>query len=93
MEKQLQILGHESLIEAGPSRAFLLEKTQHIVGGFGKHPGNTPDAYHAYLGLAALATLGDEELGGFDAGLCVPEEVVGRIETGRAQLVKAGKGA
>ena len=58
-----------------------------MVGGFGKHAGSKPDAYHSYLGLAALATLGDEELGGFDAGLCVSEGVVGRIEAGRKRLV------
>ncbi|SPN96576.1 related to geranylgeranyltransferase beta subunit [Cephalotrichum gorgonifer] len=88
----LKILGHDNLISNGPSRAFLLDKTQHIVGGFGKHPGSSPDAYHAYLGLAALATLGDEELGGFDAGLCVSEGVVPRIERGRAVLVRGGGG-
>lgn len=82
-----QILGHEDLLDKGPSRAFLLDKTQHMVGGFGKHPGVKPDAYHSYLGLAALATLGDEELGGFDAALCASEGVVGRIERGRARLV------
>lgn len=83
-----QILGHENLINTGPSRAFLLDKTQHIVGGFGKHPGSPPDAYHSFLGLAALATMGDEELGGFDAALCAPESVVRRIEEGRAQLLR-----
>ncbi|KAL2106538.1 hypothetical protein VUR80DRAFT_6578 [Thermomyces stellatus] len=84
----LKILGHENLINTGPSRAFLLDKTQHIVGGFGKHPGSPPDAYHSFLGLAALATMGDEELGGFDAALCAPESVVRRIEEGRAQLLR-----
>lgn len=88
-----QLLGHPSLIDAAPSRAFLLDKTQHIVGGFAKHPGGTPDPYHSYLGLAALATLGDHELGGFDAGLCAPEGVVRRIERGRAALVKGANEA
>lgn len=88
-----QLLGHPSLIDAAPSRAFLLDKTQHIVGGFAKHPGGTPDPYHSYLGLAALATMGDHELGGFDAGLCVPEGVVGRIEKGRAVLMRGAQGS
>src|SRR5690606_13920885 len=90
-EANEHLLGHESLIDAGPSRAFILEKTQHIVGGFAKHPGGPPDPYHSYLGLAALATLGDEELGGFDAGLCVPERVVGKVEKGRQALVSGAR--
>jgi geranylgeranyl transferase type-1 subunit beta len=46
-----------TLLSAEASRAFLLTKTQHVVGGFGKHAGDPPDIYHGFLGLAALATL------------------------------------
>lgn len=39
-------------------KAYLLERSQHIIaGGFGKMPGDPPDLYHAYLGLAALAII------------------------------------
>ncbi|KAH8675256.1 terpenoid cyclases/protein prenyltransferase alpha-alpha toroid [Xylariales sp. PMI_506] len=58
-------------VSRAAGRAFLLEKTQHIIGGFGKHVGAPPDVYHAYLGLAALATMaGDDEAaeGGGDSG-------------------------
>lgn len=35
-----------------------MEKSQHLIaGGFGKLPGDPPDIYHAYLGLAALALI------------------------------------
>jgi len=37
------------------NRKYLLERTTHFIGGFGKHPGDPPDVYHSYLGLAALA--------------------------------------
>jgi geranylgeranyl transferase type-1 subunit beta len=31
--------------------------TQHFIGGFMKYPGDPPDVYHSYLGLAALGVL------------------------------------
>jgi len=41
-----------------PIRRYLLDKTQHRIGGFSKMPGDLPDIYHSYLGLAALALFG-----------------------------------
>jgi geranylgeranyl transferase type-1 subunit beta len=38
----LQIIGQNPLINTEASRRFLLEKTQHQIGGFGKCPGNPP---------------------------------------------------
>lgn len=68
-------------------RRFLLEKTQHIIGGFGKHPGSPPDVGHACLGLAALATMGDPALKKLDASLCVSVDVVRRVERARRGLL------
>lgn len=46
------------MIDIEHVRAYLLERTQHLVaGGFGKFPGDPPDIYHAYLGLASLALI------------------------------------
>ncbi|KFG87991.1 geranylgeranyl transferase type I beta subunit [Metarhizium anisopliae] len=53
-----------------PSRQYLLDVTQHRIGGFSKHAGGPPDLYHSYLGLAALALMGDTDLKEFDVGLC-----------------------
>ena len=37
---------------------YLLDKTQHAVtGGFSKLPGDLPDIYHAYLGLATFSLI------------------------------------
>lgn len=50
-----------------------------IAGGFGKMPGDLPDIYHAYLGLAALALIdGHEDDGaalsvGMEDASCVVE--------------------
>lgn len=63
-------------------RRYLLEKTQHpTLGGFGKFPGDLPDLYHSYLGLAALGLLdGGEGVQRVDPGLCVSRRASGRLK-------------
>ncbi|KAG5920113.1 hypothetical protein E4U53_003943 [Claviceps sorghi] len=75
-------------VNIAPSRAYLLDITQHRFGGFAKYAGGHPDLYHSYLGLAALAVMGDEDLKGFDAGLCCSRETVRKIERARAGLLR-----
>lgn len=69
-------------------RAFLLEKTQHIIGGFGKNPGSPPDVGHGCLGLAALATMGDPGLKRLDPALCVSVDTVAKVVRARKGLLK-----
>ena len=57
----LTLLGQGALVDRAPARRFLIEKTQHLIGGFAKHPGDPPDVYHGYLGLAALATMAGQQ--------------------------------
>ncbi|RBR22342.1 uncharacterized protein FIESC28_04536 [Fusarium coffeatum] len=64
----LSMLGNTSIINVLPSRRYLLDVTQHRIGGFSKAVGGPPDMYHSYLGLAALATMGDPDLKEFDVG-------------------------
>ncbi|KAL9131840.1 MAG: hypothetical protein Q9217_000286, partial [Psora testacea] len=52
-------------------RNYLLGKTQHVIGGFGKMCGDPPDILHSYLGLAALATIHEPELRSTDPTLCI----------------------
>ncbi|KJK80822.1 hypothetical protein H634G_03971 [Metarhizium anisopliae BRIP 53293] len=75
-----------------PSRQYLLDVTQHRIGGFSKHAGGPPDLYHSYLGLAALALMGDTDLKEFDVGLCCSKETVRKIELARAGLFGNRKG-
>lgn len=70
------------------ARAFLLDKTQHAIGGYGKRAGDPPDIYHSSLGLFALATMGDPSLKKVDAGLAVSVDTVRRIEAGRRGLLR-----
>ncbi|KAJ1327743.1 geranylgeranyl transferase type-1 subunit beta [Microdochium nivale] len=89
----LSMLGEGGIVDRAPSRGFLLEKTQNVIGGFGKHPGSPPDVYHAYLGLAALSTLAsaqesrEEGLGELEPRFCLGVEAVQRIRRGRAGVL------
>ncbi|KLU92403.1 type-1 protein geranylgeranyltransferase subunit beta [Magnaporthiopsis poae ATCC 64411] len=80
--------GPDVKIAREPARRFLLEKTQHVIGGFSKNPGGPPDVYHAYLGLAALAAMEEPGLKEFDVTLCVSLQTVANIEAGRRGLLK-----
>lgn len=73
------------------ARTFLLEKTQHAIGGFGKRAGDPPDIYHSSLGLFALATMGDPSLKAVDAVLAVSVDTVSKIEAGRRGLLRRGR--
>lgn len=76
----------DTFISRPAARRFLFDKTQHIIGGFSKHPGGPPDLYHSYLGLAALATMGEPGLKEFDATLAVSAETARKIEAARDGL-------
>jgi len=68
------MIGQAHLVDANSIRRFLFEQTQHQIGGFGKCPGNPPDIYHSYLGLAALATMKEPGLKEFDPVLCISKQ-------------------
>ncbi|OKL61886.1 hypothetical protein UA08_02837 [Talaromyces atroroseus] len=55
----LGIMGQGSLIDTAGLRHYLLDKTQHLIGGFGKAVGEPPDIYHSYLGMVALALVNE----------------------------------
>lgn len=87
----LSLLGEDELVSRGPARRFILEKTQHIIGGFAKYAGGPPDVYHAYMGLAALANMGETGLAKFDPRLCISADAAGRIFNARNALLNPGK--
>ncbi|MCJ1439455.1 hypothetical protein MMC27_008849 [Xylographa pallens] len=67
----LIMLKKTHLLSFNAIRRYLLEKTQHIVGGFGKLPGDPPDILHSYLGLATLAAMKEPGLRSIDPTLCI----------------------
>ncbi|KAF2810468.1 geranylgeranyl transferase type I beta subunit [Mytilinidion resinicola] len=76
----LTVLGHLNIIDRASLRRYLLDKTQHIVGGFGKVAGDPPDLYHAYLGLATLAIMGESGVKSFHTPLCFSQDANDRLE-------------
>ncbi|KAF4457035.1 protein farnesyltransferase/geranylgeranyltransferase type-1 subunit alpha [Fusarium austroafricanum] len=88
----LAMLGNSSILSVTPSRRYLLDVTQHRIGGFSKAVGGPPDMYHSYLGLAALATMGDEDLKVLDVGLCCSQETTRKIQKARDGLLESAKG-
>ncbi|KAF2832088.1 geranylgeranyl transferase type I beta subunit [Ophiobolus disseminans] len=77
----LKLLGHMDIIDQQPIRKWLLEKTQHIVGGFGKVTGDPPDMYHSFLGLMVLAMYGKDELQKVDEALCITQRAKKHLES------------
>lgn len=84
----LSMVGSFHAVNIAPSRAYLLDITQQRIGGFSKHAGGHPDLYHSYLGLAALALTGDEDLKDLDVGLCCSRETVRKIQLARGGLLR-----
>jgi geranylgeranyl transferase type-1 subunit beta len=76
----LEVLGQGKLIDSESARRFLLDQTQHRIGGFGKEPGYPPDLYHSYLGLATLAMMKELGLKEVDPVLCASTETKEKIE-------------
>lgn len=77
----LKILGYMHIIEQAPIRKWLLEKTQHIVGGFGKVTGDPPDMYHSFLGLMVLTMFGEPGLQSVDESLCITTRAKRHLES------------
>jgi geranylgeranyl transferase type-1 subunit beta len=77
----LQQLGRLDIINITPVRRWLVERTQHLIGGFGKLPNDPPDIYHSYLGLFVLAIFGrDAGLQSVDPALCISIRMKERLE-------------
>ncbi|OCK83935.1 geranylgeranyl transferase type I beta subunit [Lepidopterella palustris CBS 459.81] len=77
----LATLNHLPIIDRPALRRYLLDKVQHLVGGFGKMPGDPPDLYHSYLGLATMAILDEPGLKSFDAPLCMSNDARKHLES------------
>jgi geranylgeranyl transferase type-1 subunit beta len=77
----LQLLGHLHIVDRKPIRRWLLDKTQHMVGGFGKLPGDHPDAYHSFLGTMVLSMFGEAGLQDVDPALCITNRAKRHLES------------
>ncbi|OJJ47458.1 hypothetical protein ASPZODRAFT_130926 [Penicilliopsis zonata CBS 506.65] len=77
----LLMLDRLALVDVELNRRYLLEKTQHIVGGFGKGVGETPDPLHSYFGMVSLAFQGEAGLQNTDPALCISSRAVERLQS------------
>ncbi|KAL4741703.1 terpenoid cyclases/protein prenyltransferase alpha-alpha toroid [Aspergillus similis] len=77
----LDMLGRLSMVDAERNRRYLLQKTQHLVGGFGKSVGELPDLLHSYFGMVSLAFQGEQGLDSVDSALCATHRTVRRLHT------------
>ncbi|KAL2215634.1 putative geranylgeranyl transferase beta subunit [Thermoascus aurantiacus ATCC 26904] len=77
----LAMMDRLHLIEPASDRRYLIEKTQHLVGGFGKGVGESPDLLHSYLGLVNLALLGEPGLEPVDPTLCTSRRTIQHLES------------
>ncbi|KAF1945453.1 geranylgeranyl transferas-like protein type i beta subunit [Clathrospora elynae] len=77
----LQLLGRLDIVDRQPIRKWLLDKTQHMVGGFGKVTGDPPDLYHSFLGLLVIAMFGEPGLEGVDPALCITNKAKKHLES------------
>ncbi|KAF2441347.1 terpenoid cyclases/Protein prenyltransferase [Karstenula rhodostoma CBS 690.94] len=53
----------------------------HLVGGFGKLPGDHPDPQHSFLGLMVLSMFGEPGLQNVDTALCITERAKNHLES------------
>ncbi|KAF9892599.1 hypothetical protein FE257_001001 [Aspergillus nanangensis] len=77
----LAMMDRLQLLDADRNRQYLLEKTQHIVGGFGKSVGEPPDLLHSYFGMVSLAFQGEAGLETVDPVLCASHRAVQHLHT------------
>ncbi|KAL4881487.1 terpenoid cyclases/protein prenyltransferase alpha-alpha toroid [Aspergillus karnatakaensis] len=77
----LDMLGKLSMVDANGNRGYLLGKTQHLVGGFGKGVGEPPDLLHSYFGMVSLAFQGEQGLDSIDPALCATHRTMQHLHT------------
>nr|KMM68337.1 geranylgeranyltransferase type I [Coccidioides posadasii RMSCC 3488] len=77
----LAILNRLNVINADTNRRYLLDKTQHLIGGFGKGVDEFPDVLHSYLGLASLGLLGEPGIDPIDPVLCASQRTRQHLES------------
>ncbi|EPS27595.1 hypothetical protein PDE_02538 [Penicillium oxalicum 114-2] len=77
----LMMLDRYSVIDDVRNRKYLLGKTQHLVGGFGKGVGDSPDLLHSYFGLVSLAFQGEEGLARVEPALVATDRTVAHLES------------
>ncbi|KAK2788325.1 hypothetical protein FQN53_003859 [Emmonsiellopsis sp. PD_33] len=77
----LGILDRLGTVNVDANRQFLLERTQHFIGGFGKCYGDPPDLLHSYLGLASLGLFKEAGIASVDPTFCTSKRARQHLES------------
>tara|TARA_B110001452_G_C15109581_1_gene386781 strand:- start:451 stop:687 length:237 start_codon:yes stop_codon:yes gene_type:complete len=76
-------------MEPAPSILTGLAAFYRTGGGIADKPGNEPDVFHTFFGLAGLSLLGTDGMAPVDAAHAMPVSVMQRL---RAQQQQAAEG-
>jgi geranylgeranyl transferase type-1 subunit beta len=74
------LIGKLDVFNTSKAQQYLLQMTQHRIGGFSKYPDDPPDIFHSYMGLAALSMLGHQELKPIHPAACMSMDAVQYLE-------------
>lgn len=66
-------------IDSDKLTSFIHDCQDPDEGGIADRPGDMPDVFHTFFGLAGLSLLGDTMLARIDPSFALPEDVVSRI--------------
>jgi geranylgeranyl transferase type-2 subunit beta len=75
----LAMLGKMSWIDGEKLTKFICDCQDEDDGGIADRPGDMPDVFHTFFGLAGLSLLGDKRLAGIDPMYALPDSVVARL--------------
>lgn len=75
----LVMLDKMSWIDKDKLKSFISACQDPTEGGISDRPGDMPDIFHTFFGLAGLALLGDQQLQPINPMYALPEEVVDQL--------------
>ena len=74
----MYMLGKSDYINKSLLLKFITD-CQDEDGGIADRPGNQPDVFHTFFGLAGMALLGNEKLNEFDPFFAIPTTIVKKL--------------
>ena len=81
----LILLERDCWIDRAALRQFILNAQDEDDGGIADKPGNEPDVFHTFFGIAGLSLLGTDGLQSIDAAHAMPVSVMTRLRSQQQQ--------
>lgn len=75
----LEMIGKKGWIDGELLEKFIRKCQDEDEGGIADRPGDMPDVFHTFFGLAGLALLGEEKLEAINPVYALPEAVVAKL--------------